>query len=181
MCLNRIYVGVLVLVASAQAQQMCLYVLERAQALQSSVVARLLLLASVLTLLKGHCSLQGWSSVLTLSSFSSWHLLPGEPVVTVRYLSNDFLWSCAACLRLFCVTCRSSKGSSWRVHQARRRRWVQRRIRIWASSLVRTLCLLRGNSLSPWKLLLVSLEDPPCPAPAADWTKFLWEQEGRGG
>ena len=147
---------------STQAQQMCLYVLERAQALQSSVVARLLLLASVLTLLKGHCSLQGWSSVLTLftlSSFSS--LLPGEPVVTVRYLSNDFLWSCAACLILFCVTCRSSKGSSWRVHQGRRRRWVQRRIRIWASSLEGTPWLLGGNSLSPWRILLGSYSLSP--------------------
>ena len=27
--------------------------------------------------------------------------------------------------------------------------------------------------LSPWKLLPVSLEVTPCPAPAADWTKVL--------
>ena len=41
MCLNRIYVGVLVLVASAQAQQMCLYVLETEAAVTFDVVSTL--------------------------------------------------------------------------------------------------------------------------------------------
>ena len=41
MCLNRIYVGVLVLVASAQAQQMCLYVLEPEAAVTFDVVSTL--------------------------------------------------------------------------------------------------------------------------------------------